>query len=97
MCCASTPNCGSGLEGAYSGVLLGDIAQKNFTVARADDVVFDVVDRMWRRHASLAIVTKSAGRLPRGSHVIGMISKEHIADSVADSIKPYSNEPAERE
>jgi hypothetical protein len=24
--------------------------------------------------------------------VVGMISKEHIADSVADSIRPYSNE-----
>jgi chloride channel protein, CIC family len=84
-----------GLEGAYSGVLLGDIAQKNFTVARASDVVFDVVDRMWRRGASMAIVTKGSGRTPRGVNVIGMISKEHIADSVADSVRPYSNEPVE--
>ncbi len=84
-----------GLEGAFSGVPLGDIAQKTFTVARADDVVFDVVDRMWRHGASMAIVTKGSGRVPRGSHVVGMISKEHIADSVADSIKPYSNEPRE--
>jgi CIC family chloride channel protein len=81
-----------GLEGAYSGVRLGDIAQKNFTVCRAGDVVFDVVERMWRRGASMAIVTKSERRLPRGAHVIGMISKEHIADSVADSIRPYSTE-----
>jgi CIC family chloride channel protein len=76
-------------------VPLGDIAQKNFTVARASDVVFDVVDRMYRRRASMAIVTKGSGRLPRGSNVIGMISKEHIADSVADSIKPYSSETNE--
>ena len=41
-----------GLEGAYSGVRLGDIAQKNFTVSRAEDVVFDVVERMWRRGAA---------------------------------------------
>jgi CIC family chloride channel protein len=81
-----------GLEGAYSGVMLGDIAQKNFTVARAQDVVFDVVERMWKRNASMAIVTKGAGHLPRGKHVVGMISKEHIADSVADSIRPYGNE-----
>ena len=81
-----------GLEGAYSGVLLGDIAQKNFTIARAEDVVFDVVERMWRRKASMAIVTKGSGHLPRGRHVVGMISKEHIADSVADSIRPYGNE-----
>ena len=68
-----------GLEGAYSGVLLGDIAQKNFTIARAEDVVFDVVDRMWRHGAALAIVTKGGAR-PRAEHVVGMISKEHIAE-----------------
>jgi CIC family chloride channel protein len=81
-----------GLEGAYSGVPLGDIAQKNFTVCRAEDVVFDVVERMWKRKATMAIVTKGAGRLPRAANVVGMISKEHIADSVADSIKPYGSE-----
>ncbi len=81
-----------GLEGSYSGVLLGDIAQKNFTIARAQDVVFDVVERMWRHGAAMAIVTKSSGHLPRGRHVIGMISKEHIADSVAESIRPYGTE-----
>jgi len=81
-----------GLEGSYAGVLLGDIAQKNFTIARAQDVVFDVVERMWRHGAAMAIVTKSSGHLPRGRHVIGMISKEHIADSVAESIRPYGTE-----
>jgi CIC family chloride channel protein len=55
-------------------------------------VVFDVVERMWKRSASMAIVTKSSGRMPRGKDVVGMISKEHIADSVADSIRPYGNE-----
>ncbi|MBS0248517.1 MAG: chloride channel protein [Proteobacteria bacterium] len=81
-----------GMEGQYAGVRLGDIAQKNFTVCRAPDVVFDVVERMWQRGASLSIVTKHAGRIPRGRHVVGMISKEHIADSVADSIRPYGTE-----
>jgi len=81
-----------GLEGAFSGVRLGDIAQKNFTVSRAQDVVFDVVQRMWRRNSALSIVTKGSGYTPRAKNVVGMISKEHIADSVADSIRPYGNE-----
>ncbi len=81
-----------GLESAYSGVRLGDIAQKNFTVSRAEDVVFDVVDRMWRRGASMSVVTKGDRRVPRAGNIVGMISKEHIADSVADSIKPYSSD-----
>ena len=80
-----------GLESAYSGVRLGDIAQKNFTVSRAEDVVFDVVERMWRRAASMSIVTKGRG-VPRAGNIVGMISKEHIADSVADSVRPYSTE-----
>ena len=80
-----------GLESAYSGVRLGDIAQKNFTVSRENDVVFDVVERMWRRNASMSIVTEGQG-VPRGGNIIGMISKEHIADSVAASVRPYSSE-----
>jgi CIC family chloride channel protein len=88
-----------GLESAYSGVRLGDIAQKNFTVSRAEDVVFDVVDRMWRHGASMSIVTKGGRRVPRAGNIVGMISKEHIADSVADSVRPYSSvlgEPPEK-
>jgi CIC family chloride channel protein len=81
-----------GLENAYSDVRLGDIAQSRFTVARTEDVVFDVVDRMWRRGASMAVVIKGKNRVPRARDVVGMISKEHIADSVADSVRPYSNE-----
>ncbi len=53
--------------------------------------MFDVVERMWRHGASMAIVTKGHG-MPRGKSVVGMISKEHIADSVADSIRPYGND-----
>jgi CIC family chloride channel protein len=36
----------------------------------------------------MAIVVKAGGR-GRPSEVLGVISKEHIADSVADSIKPF--------
>jgi CIC family chloride channel protein len=45
-----------------------------------------------KRGAGIAIVSKSSGRMPRGKNVVGMISKEHIADSAADSIRPYGNE-----
>jgi CIC family chloride channel protein len=77
-----------GLEGAYSGVSLGDVAQRNFTLARESDIIFDIVQRMARHHASMAVVTKIGGRY-RPSAIVGVISKEHIADSVAESIKPF--------
>jgi CIC family chloride channel protein len=77
-----------GIEAAYSGVTMGTIAQRNFTLARENDIVFDIVQRMSRRDASMAVVLKAGGR-GRPSEVVGIISKEHIADSVADSIKPF--------
>ncbi|HUN98041.1 MAG TPA: chloride channel protein [Bradyrhizobium sp.] len=78
-----------GLEDAYSGVRFGDIAQRNFTLARATDVMFDVVDRMARRKASMAVVVKDGGH-GRPSEILGVISKEHVADSVTDSIRPFA-------
>ncbi len=78
-----------GLEGKQTGVVLRDVARKNFTVAREEDVLFDVIDRMWRRGAIMAVVVRGSGRVPRADEVVGIIGKEHIADSVADSIKGY--------
>jgi CIC family chloride channel protein len=78
-----------GLEAAYTGVTLGDVAQKNFTLAHEDDIAFAVIGRMWREGAAMAVVVaKSAATLADG--VRGIISKEHVADSVAQSIKPYA-------
>jgi len=70
------------------GFTLGEIAQRNYTVAREEDIVFDVVTRMTRHNAGTAVVSK-AKRRPRVADVLGVITKEHIADSVAHSIKPY--------
>jgi len=87
-----------GLETAYTGVTLGDVAQRNFTIARADDIAFDVIARMWRKGGVMAVVVKTGpaqapswrSRRPRSADVIGIISKEHIADSVAEGIRPFS-------
>jgi CIC family chloride channel protein len=77
-----------GVEAAYGGVHFGDVAQRNFTLARESDVMFDVVRRMARRNATMAVVTTAEGRW-RPSQIVGVISKEHVADSVAESIKPF--------
>jgi CIC family chloride channel protein len=77
-----------GLEATYTGVTLGDVAQNNFTTAHEDDVAFDVIDRMWHEDAAMAVVLRQEG-LGRVEDVCGIISKEHVADSVAASIKPY--------
>ncbi len=77
-----------GLEAAYTGVTMNDVAQRNFTLAREDDIVFDIVQRMARHDASMAVVGKTTGRW-RPPDIVGVISKEHIANSVAESIKPF--------
>jgi CIC family chloride channel protein len=77
-----------GLEGAHTGVSLRDVASRNFTVVREDETAFDVIRRMWRRNSIMAVVVRGRG-VPRGGDVAGVITKEHVADSVADSVKAY--------
>jgi CIC family chloride channel protein len=69
-------------------VTLGDVASREFTVVGPEEVVFDVIERIWRRGAMMAVVVKSLG-VPRGGDVIGVITKEHVADSVAESVQIY--------
>ena len=79
-----------GLEGTYTGVTLGDVANHEFTLARPDDVMFNVIGRMWRRKSTMAVVAGGEARVPRADDVLGLITKEHVADSVAESIRPYA-------
>lgn len=78
-----------GLEGTYTGVTLAEVALRNYILAADEDLVFDVIGRMWRHGAAMAIVTRTTSN-PQPQDVLGIISKEHIADSVAASIKPYT-------
>ncbi len=72
-----------------SGVTMRDIASRNFTIVRESDLVFDVIRRIWRRHATMAVVVTGTGTVPRPDSVLGVITKEHVADSVASSVKVY--------
>ncbi|HWE47870.1 MAG TPA: chloride channel protein [Caulobacteraceae bacterium] len=78
-----------GLEGADTGITLGDIANRNFTVVGESDVAFEVIKRMWRKNAIMAVVVTAGAGVPRGEDVAGVITKEHVADSVASSISDY--------
>jgi CIC family chloride channel protein len=51
--------------------------------------MFDVIGRMVRERATMIIVFN--GRNRDAAAVAGLITKEHIADSVADSIGPYAS------
>lgn len=77
-----------GLEGSYTGVSLGEVASRSFTIARENDIMFDVIGRLWRRKASTIIVVRAV-RVPHKKDILGVITKEHIADSVVDSVRHY--------
>jgi CIC family chloride channel protein len=79
-----------GLKPECAGVSLGDVADHNFTLARENDAVFNVVYRMARHNAVMAVVARTEGRW-RPSQIVGVISKEHVADSVSESIKPFGD------
>jgi CIC family chloride channel protein len=77
-----------GLEGAYTGVSLGSVANETFTVVREDEIMFDVIQQFWHEKASMIVVVHNGGAAG-ASDVVGILTKEHIADSVAESVRPY--------
>jgi CIC family chloride channel protein len=77
-----------GLEGVHTGITLGDVARPNFTIVRENDVVFEVIQRIWRKRAVMAVVVRGGG-VPRPTKIVGVITKEHVADSVASSVQIY--------
>ena len=78
-----------GLEGTYTGVSLENVASRNFTVVRPEEIMFGVIGRMWKDEATMAVVSGGNG-VARADQVLGVITKEHVADSVAASVQPYA-------
>jgi CIC family chloride channel protein len=69
-------------------VPMGALGRRNFTIVRPDDVMFDVIGRLSRRRATMGVVVEGRGR-PRSDRIVGVITKEHIADEVAMSVRMY--------
>ena len=74
--------------GTPSSIALRDVASSSFTVVRENDIIFDVIQRIWRKGAAMALVVDKRG-VPRPENIVGVITKEHVADSVANSVKVY--------
>ena len=82
-----------GLEKSGTDATLGDVIKTDFAIAHPEDTIFQVLRRMQDRNAEMALVMKGSGvwtGMPRGDDVLGVISKDQVADSVTDSILPYS-------
>ena len=79
------------LAGTQTGVTLGDVARKDFTIVQEGDAVFDVIRRMSRRGVTMALVVDVPNKrtIARPSQIRGVITKEHVADSVAKTVSIY--------
>lgn len=58
-----------GLGAVESGTTMGELAQRNFVIAREEDVMFDVIARLWRKGAVVAVVVRGWG-VPRPGTVV---------------------------
>ena len=77
-----------GMERTQSQVTLGDVAYQNFTVVRENEAGIQVIRRLARKRAMMAVVIRDK-RAPRPRDILGVITKEHVADSVTDSVQIY--------
>ncbi len=65
---------------------LDDLTQTPFSLARKSDVMFDVIKRMSRKGSRMALVFNSGHRVPRTGDIIGYVTNDDIAQSVAESL-----------
>jgi len=77
-----------GLERTQSQVKLGDVAYQNFTIVRENEAGIAVIRRLARKRAMMAVVVRDRG-VPRPADIVGVITKEHVADSVTDTVQIY--------
>ena len=79
------------LARTQTGVTLGDVARRDFTIVQEGDAVFDVIRRMSRRGVTMALVVDAPNKrtIPRPQQIRGVITKEHVADSVAKTVSIY--------
>ncbi|KAA0079955.1 chloride channel protein [Paraburkholderia sp. T12-10] len=73
---------------AESDITLAELAQRNFIVVTQHEIAFRVISRLWKQNATMAVVVERDD--PHSPvRVLGVIAKEHVADSVASSIRIF--------
>jgi hypothetical protein len=66
----------------------------NYTVVGEEETAFAVIRRIWRRNAIMAVVVRGRRDVPRGFDVAVVITKWHVADSLAESVSAYPRQIA---
>ncbi len=71
-----------------SDITLAELAQRNFIIVTEHEIAFRVISKLWKRHATMAVVVEQDD-VQAPVRVLGVIAKEHVADSVARSIRIF--------
>lgn len=81
-----------GLGDSEHSVTLGELASRRFTIVHASTIAYNVISRIWAKGAFMAVVVRDGTASPRAGDVLGIITKEHVADSVAASVAAYKDD-----
>lgn len=73
---------------AASGMTLGDLAKKDYIAVSDKSPLFEIVGRMRAEGATTAIVVPK-GKVLTSANVVGMITREQIADVIEESLVSY--------
>jgi len=77
-----------------AGLMLGDVARNDHVLVRPGDTMFQVIGRLARRGAPLAIVVGGPNRIPRIGDVRGFIALETMGAAVIENARPYAPQVA---
>lgn len=77
-----------GQEGEAS--LLSEFASTRFVIVAAQDISQHIIRQMWMAGAVMAIVCTHPTPTPRREDILGVITKDQLADSVADTIMGFA-------
>ena len=75
-------------------LLVGKVARSDYTLVRAQDTMAQVIGRLARRGARLAIVVGGTNRIPRAGDVLGFIALETMGEAVIESMRAYAPQAA---
>jgi chloride channel protein, CIC family len=68
---------------------LGDLSRTDFVLTLPTDTMFDVIGRVARRGAQLAIVVRPA-RVPRADDIMGFIALETMGEAVIENARAFA-------
>lgn len=74
-------------EGVQTNATLGQLATRAYVSANRDDILHDVLKRMSRRRGRFALVIPNGRRRVNVQELLGVVGKDHIADSVMQHFK----------